>query len=279
MKERPIIFSGPMVRAILDGRKTQTRRVVKPQPLRISSDWDEPAEPGETVIRHGWPTRLVESRGRNKSAVGILTPVEKKCPHGEPGDRLWVRETFTCSAENEAMIYRADGERFYAATPAHRAWLWGKAVGQVIPSIHMPRWASCITLEVLDVRVERVQDISETDAISEGLTEYFWPDDLHPEARARIELRKSKGERFWKHVIKKRSRRSSVWHSAILAYKEFWNDINAKRKPVMDKGKIVSYVSYPWKSTIWDTCEHRGKPWVVVANPWVWVVEFKVKES
>lgn len=93
MKDQPILFSGPMVRAILDNRKTQTRRPVKPQPARIVSDWSQDAEPGERVIYRGWPHRLEESRGRNKSAAGELYPRKLKCPYGVPSDLLWVKET------------------------------------------------------------------------------------------------------------------------------------------------------------------------------------------
>ena len=124
MTERPILFSAPMVRAILDGNKTQTRRVVKLKPDYM-----------ETFLRLP-----------NKVAC---------CPYGQPGGRLWVRETFEdCeSALHSCVLYRADG-----GTPGTK-WT---------PSIHMPRWASRITLEITGVRVERLQDISEEDAISEG---------------------------------------------------------------------------------------------------------------
>ena len=118
MKERPILFSGPMVRAILNGTKTQTRRVMRP---------------GERV----------EKMILNKS------------PYGIPGDRLWVRETWTGAddpAHKHAVHYRADGER---------ACRWR-------PSILMPRWASRITLEVTGIRIERLCDITERDALAEG---------------------------------------------------------------------------------------------------------------
>lgn len=127
MTEYPILFSGPMVRAIIEGRKAITRRVIKPQPFNI-----------------------------NGSAF-MKTTV---CPYGQPGDRLWVRETF-------APRYFDNGK------PAYRADWDGKAADLVpeprwSPSIHMPRWASRITLEITAVRVERVQDISEYDAGLEG---------------------------------------------------------------------------------------------------------------
>jgi len=262
-KDRPIIFSGPMVRAILDGRKTQTRRVVKPQP---PTDYEYE---GIDNDGHLWLPEIADQ------------VFWRRCPYGKSKDGPWVRETWHTDeidleyakakhediCEPSPIFYRADTLKLHDPLPSDAGWRWRS-------SRCMPRWASRLTLDVLGVRGERLQDISKEDAIAEGLTEYFWPDDLHPDVCARVE-----GKRYWEHVIKKRSRRCSVWHSAILAYKELWNDINAKRKPVMDKGKVVSYISYPWRASIWDTCEHRGKPWVTIVNPWVWVIEFKIKES
>lgn len=143
MKERPILFSGPMVRAILDSSKTQTRRVVKP---------------------------------RKDLSVGcMLAPHElageancgdySNSPYGQPGDRLWVRETFMQETQFEpcAVRYRATDEPFVLGPPI------GNIAKDWRPSIHMPRWASRITLELTGVRVERLQDISEADATAEGV--------------------------------------------------------------------------------------------------------------
>lgn len=146
MKERPILFSAPMVRALLAGTKTQTRRALKPQPSEFVGG------PGVT-LRDGSPAPLiplddsVEPYGR-----------EIACPYGKPGDLLWVRETWhdASSSLHSCALYRADGIDLH----------WDKWT----PSIHMPRWASRITLEITSVRVERLQDISEADAAAEGLT-------------------------------------------------------------------------------------------------------------
>jgi hypothetical protein len=157
MKERPIIFSGPMVRALLDGSKTQTRRVCRPQPTEFVGG------PGVT-LRDGSPAPLVplddsvEPYGR-----------EIVCPYGQPGDRLWVRESF-CK-----IIGQSGGwiETDYQATYTHGFRL-GDSLGlkkRWTPSIHMPRAASRITLEITSVRVERLQDISEADAQAEGVTD------------------------------------------------------------------------------------------------------------
>lgn len=141
MKERPILFSGAMVRALLAGIKTQTRRVVKAKHL----PWLE------------------------NSVLNFLDGKwnQRPLPYGQPGDRLWVRETF-CK-----IIGQSGGwiETDYRATYNHGFRL-GDSLGlkkRWTPSIHMPRDASRITLEVTGVRVERLQDISEADAIAEGV--------------------------------------------------------------------------------------------------------------
>lgn len=142
MKERPILFNADMVRAILDGRKTQTRRVVK-------ADFDIIGECDDGSL---WPWREDCENGGD-----IWYP----CPYGQPGDRLWVRETWAMSG-HQRVEYRAapaDGSDF-------------RCVDRWRPSIHMPRWASRITLEITAVRVERLQDISEEDAKAEGVWKY-----------------------------------------------------------------------------------------------------------
>ena len=149
-KERPILFSAPMVRAILAGTKTQTRRVVKGAP----EDWS-PVQPqvyAPTIVdRHGFEQPGPDAFGAGDAQGDHWI----RCPYGQPGDRLWVRETW--AQHGVSAVYRADsGDR-----PAG-AGMWR-------PSIHMPRWASRITLEVTGVKVERLQGISEADAIAEGI--------------------------------------------------------------------------------------------------------------
>lgn len=167
MKERPILFSGEMVTAILEDRKTQTRRVVKPQP--------EVLYPFALVRQNGtgW---IVEKWPRQEREFGNFGRVERVvCPYGQPGDRLWVRETWACFGGDEytyqkdrlAVSYRAtwDTDR---ATDFPRASLGYIPGDRWRPSIYMPRWASRITLEITKVRVERVQDITNEDAYAEG---------------------------------------------------------------------------------------------------------------
>ena len=185
MKERGMIFNAEMVRAILDGRKTQTRRIMKVQP-----------EHSELGLR-----RVVESKNgiddgkyfwSQSDATGLKSRSKPfACPFGTVGDRIWVRETWWQAGQSHArypdddeygwygsrrVFYAADGNppnepndhypkglrggKFSAAKPNH---LWRKR-----PSIHMPRWASRILLEITDVRVERLSAISEEDAGKEG---------------------------------------------------------------------------------------------------------------
>lgn len=208
MKERPILFNGPMVRAILDGRKTQTRRVVKPQP---------------DTIRHGKPF-----------TVGGLPTSPIVCPHGQPGDRLWVRETFgagarPCPIEGcvEGLEYRADEAcideiedlPLYQPEIPDDVECLDRWMGKWTPSIHMPRWASRITLEITDVRVERLQDISEEDAVAEGSRPY---------------------QGGWSNGL------MGPFSHPILAFADLIDSLNGPGT--------------------WD------------ANPWVWVMEFRVLE-
>ena len=227
MKERPILFNSEMVRAILEGRKTQTRRVVKPQPgdfQRVVRSCDSPS---------GW------GYARMISGVQNIT-----CPYGQPGDRLWVRETFVIEHNynlgdydppfqdgrpvkyHDAEIdtdpyweqphYRATDPtpEFYIVDDYDPGCSWK-------PSIHMPRWASRITLEITDVRVERVQDITDEGIMAEG----FGYNQLREDGRMKNGF------------------------PIIDGFADLWDSINAKR-------------GYSWD-----------------LNPWVWAISFKVKDK
>jgi hypothetical protein len=160
----PIIFSGPMVRALLDDTKTQTRRIAK-----VNSD---NLKPGMVTTNAGYVPRSVREH-------------LSYCPYGKPGDTLWVRET--CVADErqsdltEGVRYLADDAFIPIANTDEAAALWinlshyradeaGVPTGKPVPSIHMPRWASRITLTLTDVRLERLNDIKSADAAAEG-----WP--------------------------------------------------------------------------------------------------------
>lgn len=152
-KERPILFNGPMVRAILAGTKTQTRRIAKPVK---HPDLGNLYDPGALVLEHE-PQHVID----------------RACPYGQPGDRLWVRESFWgCDApgwgDQPCVVYDDEwhGKEYRPAEVRP----WARRFGR-IPSIHMPRDCSRITLEITGVRIERLQDIREAECWAEGIDE------------------------------------------------------------------------------------------------------------
>lgn len=159
MKERPILFQGAMVRALLDGSKTQTRRLCKQMNMWVNQE-------------------CREVRNIDGSMLHFLkwaaTPMEElHCPYGKPGDRLWVRESFWgCDlpgyGDQPCVVYDDEwiGKDYKPTEPRP----WARKFGR-IPSIHMPRDCSRILLEIVSVRVERLTDISEEDARAEGITD------------------------------------------------------------------------------------------------------------
>lgn len=271
--ERPILFSGPMVRAILDGRKTQTRRVAKPQPTVTLSgclSWKAPA--GKRIP--GGPRSCFGGR-----AVTATELIGEYCPHGQPGDRLWVRESSLFRSECglyyarhlEGGRYEAwgrDGEPHWRRDDRGYSWddvkqgvrplewqvgsysaaMHGQKPGTFtlgllrcdttkivepytgntvvesrkvefrrrVPGIHMPRWASRLTLEITEVRVQRLQEISEEDSIAEGVQHVGMG--VHVGATQ-------------PHI------------SPVKAYRDLWDSINGVGS--------------------WD------------ANPWVWAITFR----
>ncbi|EOD6304326.1 hypothetical protein ACJZSO_002840 [Proteus mirabilis] len=155
MKERGIIFNSEMVRAILYGRKTQTRRIMKPQP--------KTNENGDIW----WPSNICQSMINIKEMMqdneGVWAGIAGiSCPHGDVGDHLWVRETFKAGVCTESTIaYKATHK------PSDLEEGWYEEI-KWTPSIHMPRWASRITLEIVDVHVERLKDAGDTEFKAEG---------------------------------------------------------------------------------------------------------------
>lgn len=199
MKERPILFAGPMVRAILDGRKTQTRRSLK-LPADQSIYFDGKVHPAVQAITHrgaGWFG--FDAPDETKKAYSTTFPFFTiRCPYGVIGDRLWVREKWTIAdmldgpaddQQGALIAYAADGSTSERCIPQpdpvardteFQKWQQKLEYFEVcgaednwMPSIHMPRWASRITLEITSVRVERVQDIGEEDAIAEGCEKHL----------------------------------------------------------------------------------------------------------
>lgn len=239
MAERPIIFSGPMVRAMLAGQKTQTRRIVKPQPS--TSHYLQPmwgTSPDGVDFGDKWLWREVGPDYPDGNAD------DRRSPYGQPGDRLWVREgwrlEFSRRRETYFVRYAGNGramrdlENLTGEASDQLCELceredWtdkavdGCSVGRWRPSIHMFRWASRLTLEVTGVRVERLQEISEEDAKAEGT----YNDHSTGDVQGFIA---TCGNVYRRNF-------------ALL-----WDSINGKRAP--------------WKS-----------------NPWVWVIEFKWLEA
>jgi hypothetical protein len=242
----PILFTGEMVQAILEGQKTQTRRVVN-------------------LLDHGRPLfHRIDERGRavfGDSIPDDPVPLYVRCPYGRPGSRLWVRETLVYGPEEvimaERVAYRLPNSlpQIRGETPIHvgeECWRYAADrspvaleaddpnVGAMLswahhrerdycPSIHMPRWASRIALEVLSVGVERVQDITEADANAEGVEQLDGALDVAALCRRAKELGGCPED-------------SRTW------FAELWDMINGKR----DGGRLA------WAQ-----------------NPWVWVVEFR----
>lgn len=201
-RERPIIFSGEMVRAILEGRKTQTRRVIKPQPEESWTDVYGPRDGELTIVpyqdgspRSTWQT-CWDDEGKcwmlwtDGSGRRMYVP---HCPYGAPGERLWVRETWAdhdkSEVETNATRYRAD---LLPGGKVDDRFKWR-------PSIHMPRLASRILLEITNVRVELVQAISHADALAEGMREDAEPNNYGAGGRARDAFAK-----LWDYLNAKR---------------------------------------------------------------------------
>lgn len=184
MKQRPLRYIAPMVRATLADTKTLTRRIVKDTAL----EWLE---------RDGFTPEFV------------ALPENGLCPYGYHGDQLWVREAWRAVAEVDHLPPRD-------LNPAHRIWYEADAphqpgFGKYRPSMFMPRWASRITLEIASVRVERLQDISEADAMAEGIA--YGPT-CDEEGRS--------GGYHWD-----RNREDEdVWPTAVQAFRQLWIGIN-----------------------------------------------------
>lgn len=192
-RERPILFSGPMVRAILEGRKTQTRRTLSPAVDCDSWHYDA----GDGV----WFPWVEKTESIPASAI--------RCPFGFTGDTLWVRETWTPTTVKENCVYRADfrdrrGDFWDSIAEDDSDVRWR-------PSIFMPRHFSRISLCVVSVRVERLQDISESDAKAEGIE--FQDDE-------------KEAWRGWRSFDE-----TCLFETALESFREGWDRINGKRAP------------------------------------------------
>lgn len=234
-KERPILFSGPMVRAILEGRKTVTRRPVKGGQIpRL--EYPDSAEPWVAVGQHH-PRYGFVVHGKTEEECAAKVGELGACPFGQPGDRLWVRETFMdlrgTGAEHRPTPDSALQRYAYAAEcpPGSFSDETRKDFGlKWKPSIHMPRAACRILLEITDVRVERLQD-------GEGETDF----ESRYVAEGINRIHHGDGEHYY-HPFKSEPGPGN-WADPFDAWRELWASING--------------------ADSWN------------ANPWVWVVEFK----
>jgi hypothetical protein len=231
MTDRPIIFGTEMVRAILDGRKTQTRRIMKIQP-----------PPDALVTVEHYHPIVIDRRGDTQPGKEIFGALWDngdqglRCRYGQPGDHLWVRETWARHASG--VDYAAD----FAAISRPQAGPWR-------PSIHMPRWASRITLRIKDIRVERLQDISEDDATAEGCEARPFPG---PWWQGYRDL--GDGELFHQQAI---GETPPDW---MIEPKQM------PPTPWLDRSARDGFQS------IWMGL-HGPNAWE--ANPWVWVINFE----
>ncbi len=169
MKSTPILFIGPMVRLILEGRKTQTRRIIKPQPPEGGLCEFEGKDFGDPrTVYH--PDDAMERECDDSGPFW-------KCPYGQPGDRLWVRETWQECLKCGSVEFLSDCNKSLCCRHCDALLFKWK------PSIHIPRWASRIDLEIISVRVERLNDISEEDAKAEGALPELLFADLYASTR------------------------------------------------------------------------------------------------
>lgn len=195
VKERPILFNAPMVRAVIDGSKTQTRRIMKPQPTLCADgkghQW--PSSVFQTMVDVEGPTGF--------QGVGCEGMPADASPYGSHRDRLWVREAVADIGPR--LTYRADVDD--GAHCKVKKWT---------PSIHMPRWASRILLEIVNVRVERLNNISEVDAIAEGIIENEGMRPTDPRL-----------QRFWRDYRLSGDGTFCV-RDPIASYRSLWESIN-----------------------------------------------------
>lgn len=222
IKSHPILFSTLMINALLEGRKNMTRRIIKPQPSKVDS---------------GFPFHLPVPDKTGCSYNPII------CPYGKVGDLLWVRENFGYYA-NGSFFYKADGSELQ--TKHH-------------PSIHMPKIASRLTLEITNIRVERLQDISEEDAKAEGIEPLFTEKQFIENPRLRADY--GDNPMSWVNYL---------WHGLYGLYGGGNKKSDAWDYQYSGYNSDDAKGSY---SSLWESLNGKDS-WD--KNPWVWVIEFKV---
>lgn len=229
MKERPIIFNTEMVRAILDGNKTETRRVIKPQPKRHR--WEGfPSYKLECQKLRDNHYRFSHSFIDGKISNGEYDGPVIKCPYGEIGDSLWVRETWCKEWSRDSIVGTRIKPRYIADGYIPQEGM------KKIPSIHMPKWAARIWLEITDIKVERVQDLTEKQFLAEGFGKVTKDGQTYKYGKADLDGYPGTDNYGWPW---------REWEANhIKAWGKIWNSIYKKR-------------DYSWDD-----------------NPWVWVIKF-----
>ena len=217
MTDKPILFSGTMVRAILDGRKTMTRRIIQPYE----------SVPHPFNGRRAVPSNLMVVKVRAR--LGGHTEGPTFNPRFAPGDRLWVREAWRTLHTSDCLAPRhlaEDPSKVTFEADSHRRNpLW--AFGKLRHSMFMPRWASRLTLIVTDVRVQRLQDISEDDARAEGIE--------HDQDRSRGNVI------AWRDYLD----RGGKCGTAIASFRSLWDSLNAERAPWSSNPWVVAVTFRP----------------------------------
>ena len=247
-KEKPILFSGPMVKALLEGRKTQTRRIMKSKWFELSYEIGHLRYTEYDPLKYH--PKDAESIGRHKAGSGPFDPKNAEsqrhaasfCPYGEIGTMLWVKETFM----HEEATYCEEASVSIPAIPAntiYRADIPNSEAGEGwCPSIFMPRKLSRITLEITDIHVERLKDISEEDAIAEGIISHTFEGSVPGDYWKNYQFKTSNPKRGV--VLSDVEHRIlAYWKSPINSYKSLWESINGEGS--------------------WD------------ANPWIWAISFR----
>ncbi|MGO4561030.1 hypothetical protein [Rhizobiales bacterium 3FA27D7] len=223
MTDRPILFSGPMVRALLAGRKTQTRRVLSNE--RFAS-----------LFNGTWANEYVLDPGNQSWRDSEI--------RYSAGDRLWVRESLSVASNDQGvrwLSYAADGKDVWPTTQWHKE-------RNSVPSIHMPRWASRLTLPVVDVRVQRLQDISEEDALAEGVPtemEGNIGDEIYCSLCEGNGVHAAFGAGYGVTEVD-----CAECATAVQRFRNLWNGINAARGYGWDAN--------PWVTAVTVTVEHRN---------------------
>lgn len=264
---QPILFSGPMVRAILEGRKTQTRRVLPQPPENVTSagvfsnsvdgvldDWSWLS--GDPRDADTWEFEGDFKVGfRAGDLLSVLESgnilIEHRYERDKDKEEPWI---------NAGFLYAADMSVLPAPSYTPPVVEWPDDCSHLLcPAREMPRWASRITLEVAEVRVQRLQEISEEDAAAEGTREPYLGDGDPPFTE------------------------QAVIVSRVMQFRNIWNHLNAKPRPIYapdanGKKGIIGYVSYPWEAGR-RVETYRDRPHQIFGNPWVCAITFEAHQQ